>query len=297
MKPAPRTRKAIARTATQDRRANSLSSPPKTNVPPATISAMRETDSATGPVSEVATRFKGVSQGRPPPPPPAHAARASTKNSRIARACFRSNLYVMFPMTSFVKIDSLDILDRILAILVPGHNKHLPDLAARRQIRFLVDVYDQIDGLRNQRLLGSAIGFSHQAFEPNQAAHGVVGMYCCRPARMPRIPCLEHGMGLPAAYFADNNPGRLQAHARSQAIEHAHGSRRAEIDRGYGRPEHGADKSFEAATIQRQFGFENRPLVVDNGSLHRGDSSQGCLGLTGGHLPRHLKGPVHPLGP
>src|SRR5260370_38992199 len=230
MKPAPRTRKAIARTATQDRRANSLSSPPTPHAPPAPISARREPESATGPVSEAPTRFKGVSKGRPPPPPPAHAAGASTKNSRIARARFRSNLYVMFPMTSFVKIDSLDILDRILAILVPGHNKHLPDLAARRQIRFLVDVYDQIDGLRNQRLLGRASGFSHQAFEPNQVARRVVGMYCCRPARMPRIPCLEHGMGLRAAHFADYNTAQLPAHARSQAIEHGHGSDRAEID-------------------------------------------------------------------
>src|SRR5712692_8199165 len=103
MKPAPRTRKAIARTATQDRRANSLSSPPKTNVPPATISAIRETDSATGPVSEVATLFRGVSHGRPPPPPPAQADGVSRRNSRIARACLRSNFRVMFQMTSFYK--------------------------------------------------------------------------------------------------------------------------------------------------------------------------------------------------
>src|SRR5260370_29011344 len=133
MKPAPRTRKAIARTATQDRRANSLSSPPKTSVPPATISAIRETDNATGPVSEVATLFKGVSHGRPPPPPPAQAAGVSSRNSRIARARLRSNFRVMFQMTSFAKIDSLDILDRVLSVLESGHHKHLPDLAALRQ--------------------------------------------------------------------------------------------------------------------------------------------------------------------
>ena len=39
----------MASAATHDRRANSLSSPPKTSVPPATIKAISEMDSATGP--------------------------------------------------------------------------------------------------------------------------------------------------------------------------------------------------------------------------------------------------------
>ena len=67
----------MASAATHDRRANSLSSPPKTSVPPATIKAISEMDSATGPVRDCAIRLSGVSHGRPPPPPPANAAGAA----------------------------------------------------------------------------------------------------------------------------------------------------------------------------------------------------------------------------
>src|SRR5579884_4087283 len=79
MKLVPATRNAIASTERQARRANSLSSPPNTRVPPATIRAMMEIASATGPVSETATVWSGVSQGRPPPPaPPAKAERVAS---------------------------------------------------------------------------------------------------------------------------------------------------------------------------------------------------------------------------
>src|SRR5215210_7350158 len=125
MKPAPSTRKAIASTATQDRRANSLSSPPNTRVPPATISAIREMESATGPVIDCATRLSGVSQGNPPPPAPAaKAACAPTSNktgSTHVRPRTRFENFISFVPPSF----GLEIFDRVPTVFVPVDQQQL----------------------------------------------------------------------------------------------------------------------------------------------------------------------------
>ena len=87
----------MASTATQERRANSLSSPPNTSVPPATIKAISEIERATGPVKDCATALSGVSQGRPPPPPPpAHAERLRNNSSgaNLIRLAIGSHLYL-----------------------------------------------------------------------------------------------------------------------------------------------------------------------------------------------------------
>lgn len=161
MKPAPSTRNAIANTDTHDRRANSLSSPPNTSVPPATINAINDTDRATGPVSEVATKFNGVSQGRPPPPPPAQAA----WHNNISKAAKPKRLSLQFTRTS-PKLD-LHVLDLIAALAVPGHHQQLAHLAARRHAGLLVDKHNEIDRFGNQRLLRRSGCLGDKTFEPD----------------------------------------------------------------------------------------------------------------------------------
>src|ERR1051326_9597502 len=90
MKPAPRTRNAIASAATQERRAHPPSSPPKTRVPPATIRAISDIERASGPVNEEAILLSGVSHGRPPPAPAAKAdCVAITESITRKRSLFR----------------------------------------------------------------------------------------------------------------------------------------------------------------------------------------------------------------
>src|SRR3954467_5286773 len=161
MKPAPSTRKGIASTATQDRRANSLSSPPNTRVPPATISAISEMERATGPVSDCATVLSGVSHGSPPPPPPAHAARLASRKNGASIVRLKSE----FIRTS--KWIRSDILDQVAALVVPGHHEQLPHFSASCQTWFLVDEDHQIDGFRDETLLRCAGRFGHQRLQPH----------------------------------------------------------------------------------------------------------------------------------
>src|SRR5689334_1360628 len=185
MNPAPSTRKAIARAATHDRRANSLSSPPNTSVPPATIRAISEMESATGPVSDCAIRLRGVSQGNPPPPPPANAAGAANSSSA-------NNIALLRKRFRWIIIGSLnsDIFDRVVAGFVSGNHQYFSHLAACRQRGFLVDEYDEIDCLGNQIMLRRRRCLGNQALQPDQATQRIVGVNRCGATRMAGIPRL-----------------------------------------------------------------------------------------------------------
>src|ERR1022692_2934340 len=165
MNPAPSTRKAIANAATHDRRANSLSSPPNTSVPPATISAISEMERATGPVSDCAIRLSGVSHGRPPPTPVAKAA-GGTKNSRATKSVLlrEGNRRGIVGISRCLS----DILHRVSTVVVPGDNQQLPYLAASREVGFLVDEDDEINCFCNETLLRCGRRLGDETFQANQ---------------------------------------------------------------------------------------------------------------------------------
>src|SRR4051794_34413087 len=123
-----------------------------------------------------------------------------------------------------------DILDLVPAISIAGDERHFPDLAPSQKLGFLVNENYKIYRLRDQRLLRSICGFSHEAFQADQSAEGVVRVHSRRAARVPRVPGLQHRVGLRTADLTDNDAGRLQPHTRSEAIQHGHISDCQEID-------------------------------------------------------------------
>src|SRR5688572_14401521 len=106
-----------------------------------------------------------------------------------------------------------DALDLVLAIAIPGNEQYFADLAPGLDAGLLVNEDHQIHRLSDQILLRSARGLGYEAFEPDQTAHGIVGVDCRRTAGMPGIPSFEQGVRLRTTNLAHDDSSRLQPHA------------------------------------------------------------------------------------
>ncbi len=114
------------------------------------------------------------------------------------------------------------MLDLILAIPISSYEQHFPDFAPGLQVGFFVNEDHEIHRLSDKRLLRCIRGFSHEAFEANQTANGIIGVYRGGTTGMSCVPSFEKGMRFRSTHFAYNDASGFEAHARPQAFEHGH---------------------------------------------------------------------------
>src|SRR5260370_27565506 len=145
------------------RRPNSVSSPPHNIVPPAIAIPMRPTAYATGPVSDVAIVCIGRSHGRFPTAAAwSRTLKAHAQVNRVASLMTRLDwfrLLIRCISRSLLEIRLLaflNVLDRIFPIGVPGYEQNLPDFAAGCELRLFIHEDDNVNRLRDERLLGCA---------------------------------------------------------------------------------------------------------------------------------------------
>ena len=62
-------------------------------------------------------------------------------------------------------------------------------------------------------------------------------------------------------------------------------------------PHNRRNQSFKPASIEREFGLQHRPFVVQDHGPHRRDGVHRAHGLTAGHLPNAREPGTHLFGP
>src|SRR5690348_15127084 len=124
----------------------------------------------------------------------------------------------------------LNMLDQVLPVGIPSDEQKFPDLAPSRKIRLFIDEDDEIHGFGDERLLWSVSRFCDEAFQSQQTTHSIVCMYRRHPTGMAGIPSFQKRVILGSAHLSDDDPGRLQAHACTQAFQHGHVPNSAEIE-------------------------------------------------------------------